>query len=496
MKPFFGNSETSDAKHVVESLKRSQAVIEFRPDGEIITANDNFLAAVGYRLEDIRGQHHSMFVDPGEARSADYAAFWSRLRDGAFQQAEYKRFGQGGREIWIQATYNPVVDDAGKVYKVVKFATDITAQKLRAADYECQLQAIGKSQAVIEFQLDGTIITANGNFLATVGYALDEITGRHHSMFVDPQERDSGEYQRFWAALRDGEFHAAEFRRFGKGGREIWIQATYNPIFDMNGKPFKVVKYASDVTAMVNERQQRSDAQRRIDAQLAGIVALVENTTSQATDAEGATSQTSANVQTVAAGAEELDASVREISSQVTQALKITGAAVEEATLTNTIISSLAESAQSIGHVVELISNIANQTNLLALNATIEAARAGEAGKGFAVVASEVKTLANQTATATNDISQQIASIQEATTKAVEAIGSITSTISNMDHISTSIANAVEEQSAVAREIAESMRTATEGVETISRNVADIAQASREINEATQNVKDASRAIA
>ncbi|MEC9369510.1 MAG: PAS domain-containing methyl-accepting chemotaxis protein [Pseudomonadota bacterium] len=493
MKAFFGSS---DAECIFASLKRSQAVIEFTPDGQILTANGNFLAAMGYTLDEIKGKHHSMFVPADEASGDAYRQFWASLKSGQYQQAEYKRIAKGGRDIWIQATYSPIVNSSGKTYKVVKFATDVTGQKLRNADHAGQLSAIGKSQAVIEFNLDGTIIAANENFLGALSYTLEEIRAKHHSMFVGKEERSGDAYKAFWDDLRQGKFKAGEYQRFGKGGKEIWIQATYNPIFDMNGKPFKVVKYATDVTGMVRERTRRSEAQAQIDTQLGEIVSIVGSTTQQAVTAEDATKQTAANVQTVAASAEELNASVQEISSQVTQALSITGEAVREATSTSQTITSLAAAAQQIGKVVELISTIAEQTNLLALNATIEAARAGEAGKGFAVVASEVKTLANQTANATSDIGSQISQIQQETERAVEAISSISSTISKIDSISTSIANAVEEQSAVSREISSNMQTASDGVQLIAQNVADIARASREVNDATQNVKEASRAIA
>jgi methyl-accepting chemotaxis protein len=211
---------------------------------------------VGYGLEEVQGQHHRMFVDAAEREGQAYAAFWAALRRGEFQAAEFRRIAKGGREIWIQATYNPILDPAGRPIKVVKFATDITAQKLSHADYAGKVAAISKAQAMIEFALDGTILTANANFLAAVGYDLHEVEGQHHRMFVDPAEREGEEYRAFWAALRRGEFQAAEFRRIAKGGREIWIQATYNPILDPAGRPIKVVKFATDITAEVAKRRQ------------------------------------------------------------------------------------------------------------------------------------------------------------------------------------------------------------------------------------------------
>jgi methyl-accepting chemotaxis protein len=230
----------------VNAISKSQAVIEFELDGTIITANENFLNTLGYTLGEIQGKHHRMFCTSEDSSGAAYKEFWRKLNRGEFDAGEYKRIGKGGKEVWIQASYNPLLDSTGKPFKVVKFATDVTETKLRNADFAGQLAAVGKSQAVIEFNLDGTIITANDNFLATLGYKLDEIKGRHHRMFV--KDPSSHAYQQFWEKLNRGEFDAGEYLRIGKGGKEVWIQASYNPIFDLNGKPVKVVKYATDVT--------------------------------------------------------------------------------------------------------------------------------------------------------------------------------------------------------------------------------------------------------
>ena len=238
----------SDLKGQIDAINKAQAVIEFSLDGRILHANDNFLNTVGYTLAEIKGQHHSMFADPAYSASPEYRLFWDKLGRGEFDAGEYKRIGKGGKEIWIQASYNPIMDMDGKPFKVVKYATDITQSKLQAADFAGQLSAIGKAQAVIEFSLDGKILHANDNFLNTLGYTLAEIKGQHHSMFADPAYRASTEYRLFWEKLGRGEFDAGEYKRIGKGGREIWIQASYNPIMDMNGKPFKVVKYATDIT--------------------------------------------------------------------------------------------------------------------------------------------------------------------------------------------------------------------------------------------------------
>ena len=214
----------AEARSRIDAINRSQAVIEFETDGTIVDANDNFLAAMGYTLDEIVGRHHCMFVDPVEAQSDRYRAFWQSLARGQFQADEFRRFAKGGREVWIQASYNPILDRAGKPVRVIKFATDITAQKLRAADHAAQIAAIHRVQAVIEFTLEGTVLRANENFLTTLGYGIEEIAGKHHAMFCDPDYARSRDYSDFWTRLRKGEFVAGEFERRAKGGEPIWIR--------------------------------------------------------------------------------------------------------------------------------------------------------------------------------------------------------------------------------------------------------------------------------
>ena len=407
---------------------RAQAVIEFKLDGTIVTANENFLNAMGYSLGEIQGKHHSIFMPPAERDGAAYREFWAALNRGEFQAAEYKRIGKGGKEVWILASYNPVLDEKGKPFKVIKFATDVTAQKLRNADLSGQIDAIGKSQAVIEFNLDGTIIHANENFLRALGYTLGEIKGRHHSMFVEQTERDSPAYREFWASLNRGEFQAAEYKRIGKGGKEIYIQASYNPIFDLNGKPFKVVKYASDVTKQVLVRMGNERVRGMMES--------------------------------VAAGAEELNASVREISEAMVKSKETALGAVGRVASADSQAKRLSEAAQSMSGIVEMIGDITGQINLLALNATIESARAGDAGRGFAVVASEVKNLANQAKQATDKIGLEIGGLNEISVEVVNALNAIKQEIQNVSEYVTSTAAAVEEQSTVASEMSTSMQRA------------------------------------
>jgi methyl-accepting chemotaxis protein len=412
----------------IAAIGRAQAVIEFNLDGTIITANENFLGALGYSLSEIQGRHHSMFVAPSERESTAYREFWAALNRGEFRSGEYKRFGKGGKEIWILASYNPILDDAGKPFKVVKFASDVTAEKLRAADFAGQIEAIGKSQAVIEFNMDGIVLNANQNFLATLGYSLSEIQGKHHQMFMPLEARDSAPYREFWATLNRGEFQSGEYNRVGKGGKEVWIQASYNPIRDLNGKPYKVVKYATDTTAQVIARM-RSEKVRDM-------------------------------MESVAAGAEELNASVREISEAMSKSKETANDAVGRVEAADQQAQRLSEAAESMRSIVQLIGDITGQINLLALNATIESARAGEAGRGFAVVAAEVKNLANQAKQATDKIEQEIGNLNAISGDVVSALETIRKAIQSVNEYVTSTAAAVEEQSAVTSEMSTGMQRA------------------------------------
>ncbi|MFT5050263.1 MAG: methyl-accepting chemotaxis protein [Chlamydiales bacterium] len=497
--------ENANFRGQMEAVGKSQAVIEFNLDGTIIEANDNFLGAIGYEMSEIKGQHHSMFVEPSYANSQEYKDFWAKLNTGEFVAAEFKRIAKGGREIWIQASYNPIMDLNGNPYKVVKFATDVTAQKLENADFRGQMEAVGKSQAVIEFSLDGTILEANENFLATLGYSLSEIKGQHHRMFVDPTYGAGQEYKDFWAMLNRGEFVSGEFMRLGKGGKEIWIQASYNPILDLNGSPYKVVKFAADVTAQVAARQKMKEVfaavtgvAERLGSSAEELTATsVEMGTNAASTEEQSSvvsttaAEVSKRLETVSASTEEMSASIREIARSSTEAARIASEAVTIASTANVTIESLGVSSTEIGNVVKVITSIAEQTNLLALNATIEAARAGDAGKGFAVVANEVKELAKETAKATEDISQKITAIQGDTGRAVEAIGEISEIIGSINDISGTIAGAVEEQTATTNEMSRHVADASNGSGEIAGTIASVADAARTTASGVKETKTA-----
>ncbi|MGL4511608.1 MAG: methyl-accepting chemotaxis protein [Lacipirellulaceae bacterium] len=416
--PSIDQAELDSLRGEAAAIRRSYAVIEFTTDGTILGANDAFLGAMGYSLDEVQGRHHRMFCDPTFAASPEYGQFWRRLAHGEYFSAEYQRFAKGGRGVWIQASYNPVLDAAGKPVKVVKFATDITPQKQAAAEVAAKIAAIGRSQAVIEFDLDGTILTANENFLKTVGYTLDEVCGRHHRMFVENAYASSDEYARFWQRLRAGEYQAGEFRRLGKGGNEVWIQASYNPVFDASGRPVKVVKFASDITQQVEARHASS------------IVG-----------------------QSVATSVTEMVATIDEIAKSVSRTASLASEAEGFSRSTVETVGALSESSRKIGDVVGVIQELADQTNLLALNATIEAARAGESGRSFAVVASEVKELATATAKATGEIELAIREIQSRIDQVVVSSGQIGTSVSEVSVNTNTVAAAIEEQSATMAEL-------------------------------------------
>lgn len=639
----------SDSK--LTELNKSQAVIEFDMNGTILNANHNFLTTMGYSLEEIRGQHHSMFVSDSERNSIEYRTFWVKLNRGENQSGEYHHVAKGGKQIVLQALYGTIADQTGKLVKVVKWATEITqmvherndSTKLRQivdeseaafmtvnrdfvvtyvnqqtkammvkyqqvfrsvwpafdgskllgsnidqfhknpqhqrmlladqsklpyktdikvgpltfaltvtaqkdasgkyvgntlewkdvseirkqefinADYSGQIAAISKSQAVIAFNLDGTMITANDNFLQTMGYTLDEIKGWHHNRFVEDSYKQSAEYRDFWAKLNRGEDVTGEVKRIGKGGKEVYLQAAYNPISDPSGKVVKVVQFATDVTSVVIARaeatrlqqenmerdQQKAEEMANILEQVntnAGTLASsaeeltavstqmasnAEETSSQASVVSAASEQVSKNVQTVATGVEELTAAIREIAKNASDAARVSQEAVSTAAIANATIGKLGDSSLEIGKVIKVITSIAEQTNLLALNATIEAARAGEAGKGFAVVANEVKELAKETAKATEDISRKIEAIQGDTQGAVNSIRQIGEVIAQINDISNTIASAVEEQTATANEMSRNVAEAAKGTSEIAQNITSVAMASQNTSQGAANCQQA-----
>lgn len=484
---------------IITAINKSMAVIEFQLDGTIIHANDLFLSTLGYTLNEVVGQHHRIFCEKEYANSTDYKNFWAQLNRGEFDSGEYKRIGKNGNQVWISASYNPILDSNGRPYKVIKFASDISAQKLKDAE----LDALSKTQAVIDFHLDGTIIDANSNFLSRMGYNLNEITGKHHRMFCDPQYVKSPEYQNFWKNLASGEFLTGEFKRIDKSGNEVWLNASYNPVYDLGGKVYKIVKYATDITkqkqdsielikTLADTAAQVGSLSEELTATSANFADTAEKTRTQSSSVAVASEEVAKGMQTVAVNTEEMVASIKEISNNTAKGSDKSSQSLQKAQDANILMTKLGDQSEQIGSVVKTINAIAQQTNLLALNATIEAARAGEAGKGFAVVANEVKELAKETAKATDDITKKISDIQQNTGNAVHAIADITSTIEDLNSISSSIASAVEEQSATTDEVSRIVNDSNTAVNGISENIRNVSDGARESAHGASELQKAS----
>lgn len=517
LNPFGGGVSRRELEGEMSALNRAMAVISFKLDGTILDANENFLKTMGYTLDQVRGRHHSMFVPKDEAGSAEYRAFWERLRQGEYDARQFLRVAADGSELWIQASYNPVLDSSGKPVKVIKFATVITDQKNREADMAGQVAAIRKAMAVIEFSLDGHILDANENFLAVTGYRLDEIKGKHHAMFCDADYRSSAQYRVFWEKLGRGEYDSGQYQRFGKGGREVWIQASYNPIMDAKGQPTKVVKYATDITEQKAARQlakavgeaqavigraKDKDLTSRIDmagkegevavlcdginelidtmVEVIGAVGAISGKVGAAADkmasesvelAERAEAQAS-SLQETAATTEELAASIKTSAGNSRQAAALGDEAKTVASRGGAIVSDavaamgrIEQASTSIADIISMIDEISFQTNLLALNAAVEAARAGDAGRGFAVVASEVRALAGRSSESANGIKSLIANSSEQVRSGVQLVKDAGRTLEEIVDAANRVAGTIAEISSAATEQAN-------GVEEMAKTVA------------------------
>lgn len=505
--------KTSDDRAKVDAIMRSQAVIEFNLDGTILSANDNFLAALGYELQEIVGKHHNMFVDAGYATSDEYRQFWADLGAGKYHSAAFRRVAKSGREVWIQASYNPIFNKSGKPIRIIKFATDITDQKNRAADHEARMAALSRVQAVIELSLDGTVIWANDNLLETIGYRLDEIVGQHHRMFCDPTYTRTPEYSLFWERLKAGEIIAAEFQRFGKGGREIWIQASYNPVLDAQGKPVKIVKFATDITERKRAegiiaqltaslgKMAQGDLTGNIATQFTGqyeelrlafnqslsrlfeIVRGLQETSRSlktatneilagANDLSERTTKQAATIEQTSAAVEQLSSAVTENAKRAAAASRKAGEVAGNATeggavmdQANAAMAAIQTSSGKISNIIGLIDDVAFQTNLLALNASVEAARAGDAGKGFAVVAVEVRRLAQSAAQASSEVKALIEASAGEVLAGSRLVGQASETLQQIlkgaqesSSLIENIAQANQEQSSALEEVSIAVR--------------------------------------
>lgn len=508
---------TSNSAKVLEALDLSFAVIEFDIDGNILKANKNFCDLMGYSEAELRGKHHRIFLDPDYARSSDYTAFWSKLRSGEFVCSEFTRLAKNGSEIFIRGNYNPIKNSAGKVLKIIKFANDITETKMHGIDTGSKIDAISKAQAIIEFKTDGTVLSANENFLRALGYSSQEIVGKHHSMFVEPSFASSPKYAEMWQKLNAGELIAGEFKRIGKGGRDVFVQASYNPVFDFKGRVIKVVKFATDVTDRVEnveclaaslthlaqgdlsqhiekpfipslDKLRRDfnvasaklrDAMKAVLTNAEAISAGADEIRTAADELSKRTEQQAASIEETAAALEEITTTVKDSSRRAEDSGELVGRAKAHADHSGQIVSEaivamdrINQSSSEISNIIGVIDEIAFQTNLLALNAGVEAARAGEAGKGFAVVAQEVRELAQRSANAAKEIKTlitasgaQVASGVTLVSKAGDALQQIAGNVQDINKDIGAIVESAREQSTALSEINRAINLVDQGTQ-------------------------------
>ena len=507
-----GGAELAELRASLRALTRGQALLELGLDGFIRYVSEPFTVFTGFAGEELVGKHFSMLFDPSMFAKPAYRELWADLGAGKTRSDVLKQYGKYGREHVVRATFLPVSDPEKGVYKVLASFVDLTETVGREGDFRAQLDALSRGACVAEFDLEGNVLSANKALHELFGLRADELAGKHAELFVGP------EHARVWEELATGRALACKLECQAKGGRTVFVQATFSPVLDGAQKPSKVLFVGLDVTnteLSSKEQQSRAESVSRETARTASryaqslsaaceelsqvakqMTANSDQTTNQANLVAQASDQVTSNVTSVAASAEEMSSTVREIAKNAHDAARVATAAVRAAEETNKTVAQLGESSMEIGKVIKVITSIAQQTNLLALNATIEAARAGEAGKGFAVVANEVKELAKQTAAATEDISQKIEAIQNDTKGAVGAIQHIGRIIGQINDFQNTIASAVEQQAATTNEIARNASEAARGSLQISGNIGAVSIAARNTSEGAANTLESAEELA
>ncbi|MGE0729261.1 MAG: methyl-accepting chemotaxis protein [Acidimicrobiia bacterium] len=540
-------TELDELRRLLAVIDRSQAVIEFTPDGLVLGANDNFRQAMGYATDEIVGHHHRMFLDPAEAASPEYAQFWPNLARGQYVSGDFLRIDKAGRAVWLRASYNPITDRNGTTVKVVKYATAITEEKLQQEDLTGQMTAIHRAQAVIEFTPDGVVLGANENFRHTMGYGPDEIVGQHHRMFVDPAEAASPEYAQFWPNLARGQYVSGDFLRIDKSGRRVWLRASYNPIADRHGKTVKVVKYATDIS---EERQHQDNMQRlvaeasqvmasvadgdltmqieseytghlaqlsdatnttirtlnQLVAQIRGTAVSISNSAVEVAEANQdlsrRTEAQASSLEETASSMEEMTATVQQNADNARTASQLAVGAREQAESGGQVVDraveavrAISDSSKKIADIIGVIDEIAFQTNLLALNAAVEAARAGDQGRGFAVVASEVRNLAQRSAGAAKEIK---ALIQDSLGKVEDGsnlvnqsgvgLAEIVGSVKKVSDIIGEIAAASVEQAAGINQVNQAVTSMDQGTQQNAAMVEEAAAASESLQQQAQGL--------